>query len=208
MRARVAVANGVQCTYAAYPHKWVQKDLMKTVPVRELAQNGASKVIAAAESEPVLVTKNSEPAVWMVSAHELALVSKQITGDGSIYRDSLAVVASDLFDRGDLSMGRAARLAGIPLADFILLCGKLGIPVLREPPGGLEAELAGLEAALQGERRGTTREAGMPQTVPVPHGEPESVPVDALATRDGGHATSLPETDGEEYFTAATNLVA
>jgi len=66
---------------------------LKTVPVRELSQNGASRVIAAAESEPVLVTKNNEPSVWMVSAREVALASAQLRGDGSVYRDALAVVA-------------------------------------------------------------------------------------------------------------------
>jgi prevent-host-death family protein len=70
---------------------------MKTVPVRELSQNGASKVIAAAENEPVLVTKNNEPAVWMVSAREVALVSEQLTGDRSVYGGALAVVAVDLY---------------------------------------------------------------------------------------------------------------
>jgi antitoxin (DNA-binding transcriptional repressor) of toxin-antitoxin stability system len=180
---------------------------MKTVPVRELSQNGASKVIAAAEHEPVLVTKNNEPAVWMVGAREVALVSEQLTGDQSVYRGALAVVAVDLYSRSILSIGRAARLAGIPLAEFILLCGKLQIPVLNEPPGGLEAEFAGLEAALQGERPAPMHDGGLPETAPVPHGDRQSVRVSALVKRDNGRKSSLPEANDEDYLVAAANLV-
>lgn len=104
---------------------------MKTTPVRELSQNGVSKVIAAAENEPVLITRNNEPAVWMVGARELAMASERLTGEDSVYRDALAVVAADLYRRGSLSIGRAARLAGVPLAEFILFCGRLDIPALR-----------------------------------------------------------------------------
>ena len=181
---------------------------MKTVPVRELSHNGVSKVIAAAEREPVLVTKNNEPSVWMVSAREVALASAQLAGDSSVYGDALAVVAVDFYTRGILSIGRAARLAGTPLAEFILLCGKLQVPVLREPPGGLEAELAGLETALRGKRPATSRDSGLPETAPIPHGDPQSVRVSALVTPDKSRKTSLPETNAEEYLTAAANLVA
>lgn len=180
---------------------------MKTVPVRELSQNGASKVIAAAESEPVLVTKNNEPSVWMVSARDIALASVQQAGDDSIYRDALGVVAVDLYRRGLLSLGRAARLAGIPLAEFILLSGKMHVPVLREPPGGLEAELAGLEGALRGSRPAINRDSALPETATVPHGDAGSVRVSALVTRKKGRRSSRPESNSEEYLTAAANLV-
>lgn len=122
---------------------------MKSISAREMSQNGASKVIAAAQSEPVLITKNNEPSAWVVSARDVALVSERLSGDDSVYRDTLAAVAAHLYSRDLLSIGRAARLAGMPLADFILLCGKVNAPVLREPPEGLEAELAGLEAAVR-----------------------------------------------------------
>lgn len=181
---------------------------MKTVPVRELSQNGASKVIAAAEAQPVLVTKNNEPSVWMVSARDIALASAQRAGDDSVYRDALAVVAVDLYRRGLLSIGRAARLAGTSLADFILLSGKMQVPVLREPPSGLEAELAGLEAALRGQRPPTKRDSALPDTVPVPHGDPKSVRVSALVAHTMSRTSATAENNAEEYLTAAANLVA
>ncbi|MDQ2741544.1 MAG: type II toxin-antitoxin system Phd/YefM family antitoxin [Chloroflexota bacterium] len=119
---------------------------MKTVSVRELSHNGVSKVVTAAEAEPVLISKNNEPAVWMVSANELARVAARLGGDESVYRGALALVAVDLFDRGTLSMGRAARLAGLPLDEFIDLCGRMHVPMLRQPPEGFEAELAAFNA--------------------------------------------------------------
>lgn len=84
---------------------------MKTVTVRELSHEGASKVIRAAQSEPVLVSKNNQPAVWMISADAVARVAEQQPDDQGMYRSTLQVVAVDLFDHGVLSMGRAARLA-------------------------------------------------------------------------------------------------
>lgn len=59
----------------------------------------------------------------------------------------------------------------MPLAEFIILCGTLQVPVLREPPGGLEAELAGLEAALGGQRHTAGHRNALPEIAPVPHGD-------------------------------------
>ncbi|MGI8825929.1 MAG: UPF0175 family protein [Chloroflexota bacterium] len=121
---------------------------MKTVSVRQLSHEGASKVVAAAAAEPVLVTKNNEPAVWMVGASELARVASQVKGGDDVYRHTLALVAVDLFDRGTLSLGRSARFAGVDLAAFIELCGRLHVSILRAPEEGFEAELAAFEDGL------------------------------------------------------------
>jgi prevent-host-death family protein len=181
---------------------------MKTVTVRELSQNGASKVITAAESEPVLITKNNEPSAWVVSAREVALASAQVTGESAVYCSVLTVVAVDLYSKGVLSIGRAARLAGIPLAEFMLLCGRLQVPVLREPPGGLEAELEGLEAALARKGPVAAHDRSVPKTAPVRHGDPPSVRVSARVAPDLDGMSPLPEAIAEEYFTDAANLVA
>ncbi|MGI8968771.1 MAG: UPF0175 family protein [Chloroflexota bacterium] len=122
---------------------------MKTVSVRELSHKGASKVVTLAETEPVVISKNNEPAVWMVSATELARVAARLEGDESVYQQTMALVAVDLFNRGSLSMGRAARFAGMQLGDFIDLCGQLRVPILRQPPEGFEAELAAFDAEFE-----------------------------------------------------------
>lgn len=119
-------------------------------------------------------------------------------GDSAVYDNVLAVVAVDLYSKGVLSIGKAARLAGIPLAEFMLLCGRLQVPVLRVPPEGLEAELEGLEAALEGKG---------PETAPISHDDPQSVRVSMRVALDQDSSASLPGTIAEEYFTDAANIV-
>ncbi len=121
---------------------------MKTVTVRELSHEGVSKAIRAAQTEPVLVSKNNEPAVWMVSADALARIATQQTGDQEIYRSTLQAVAVDLFNHDVLSMGRAAQLAGLPLGDFIDLCDRLHVPVLRESETSVAEEVDAFETWL------------------------------------------------------------
>ncbi|MBV9280826.1 MAG: type II toxin-antitoxin system prevent-host-death family antitoxin [Chloroflexi bacterium] len=45
---------------------------MKTVSIKELSQGGASRVVREAQREPVLISKNNEPAAWVLSSAELA----------------------------------------------------------------------------------------------------------------------------------------
>jgi hypothetical protein len=44
-----------------------------------------------------------------------------------------------------LTLGQAAKLAGLPLGDFIDLCGTLRVPVLWPPPEGIEGISAGVD---------------------------------------------------------------
>jgi len=123
---------------------------MKTLSVRDLSSKGASSAVAAAETEPVLITKHGEPAVWMVAARKLAALAAERGGEEQVYRRALELIAVDLFDREVLSLGQASRLVGIALSDFIDLCARLRVPVLREPEEGIEAELASFDAWLGG----------------------------------------------------------
>jgi hypothetical protein len=132
---------------------------VKTVSVGELSHNGVSKVVSAAESEPVLISKNNEPAVWMISARQLARVAGGHEGGEGLYANALRFLAVDLFDRGALSMGQAARLAGLSLGDFIDLCARLEVPTLREPSEGVESELDRFDAWFA---------SGRPHTAPAP----------------------------------------
>ena len=94
-------------------------------------------------------------------------------------------MAIDLYRRGIISIGRAAEFAGIPLAEFRALCGTLQIPVLHEPPGGLEAELAGLEAALSGQRPTAGYSNALPDIAPVPRDEHEATDLSAHEPSQG-----------------------
>jgi len=58
----------------------------------------------------------------------------------------LDVIAVEQYEHEVLTLGQAATLAGMALGDFIDLCGRLRVPVLWEPKGGLLAEVEAAEA--------------------------------------------------------------
>lgn len=88
-----------------------------------------SKALREAQRQPVLVRHGDKPAVWMVSADDVARVASTVP-DGDVYRHVLEVVAVRLFEEGTLTMMQAARFLSIPLDDFIDLSDRLGVPIL------------------------------------------------------------------------------
>ena len=122
---------------------------MKTLSVKDLYREGASRAVRAAEEEPVLISKNNEPAVWMIGSRALARVAAAGGADADLYRSAMQTLAVKLFDWGVLSLGRAAAMAELSLTDFMELCGTLRIPVFREPREGLEDEVNALDGWLQ-----------------------------------------------------------
>jgi predicted HTH domain antitoxin len=57
--------------------------------------------------------------------------------------DVHVLVAVHLYERGLVSLGRAAKIAGAPLSEFIDRLSALKIPVARYSPDDLYRELAG-----------------------------------------------------------------
>lgn len=130
---------------------------MKTLTIGEVCREGVTKAVRTAEQEPVLIRRGDKPAVWMVSARDVARVARESGGDMS--RAALEILAVRLFDEETLSMNQAAELAGITLNEFLALCERLQVPVVQErwndeaverPP-----EMAALSAAGVDARRGT-----------------------------------------------------
>jgi hypothetical protein len=114
----------------------------KTVSVAELGHGAASRAIREAQQEPVLVSGENRPAVWIVSAEGLAQAAATHGKEAAdTYQRALELLAVESFRQEDLTLGRGAKLAGMALSDFIDLCGELGAPVLWEPEGGIEAEV-------------------------------------------------------------------
>jgi predicted HTH domain antitoxin len=122
---------------------------MKTVSVAELSHGGASRAVRDAQHEPVLVSKDNHPAAWILSASELARLVKARGAEFDVYQRALELLAIDLYQREVLTLGRAAKLAGMSLGDFIDLCDKLGISVLWDSPEGLAADVATFADALE-----------------------------------------------------------
>jgi predicted HTH domain antitoxin len=54
-------------------------------------------------------------------------------------------VVLELYQRGEISSGKAAELLGMSRFEFIQYSGRLGIPFFRYSPEELEAELRDLE---------------------------------------------------------------
>jgi len=64
-------------------------------------------------------------------------------GKGIVQQATLLELAITLFDSEQISLGRAARIAGLAYSEMIDELGRRGIAVIRLRPGELERELAG-----------------------------------------------------------------
>lgn len=122
--------------------------MVKAVSVAELGHGGASRAVREAQHEPVLVSKENRPAAWIVSAEAIARVAAARGEDPDVYQQTLELVAVDLYQHEVLTLGRASKLAGMTLGDFIDLCSRLRVPILWEPEGGIGAEVDAFAAML------------------------------------------------------------
>ncbi len=123
--------------------------MAKTVSVADLGHGRASRAIRDAQQEPVLVSRENRPAAWIVSADKLMQVAAARGVDLDVYQQALELLAVDLFGHEVLTLGQAARLAGLSLGEFIDVCGRLYVPVLWETKEGLEAEVAAAAALAE-----------------------------------------------------------
>ncbi len=108
--------------------------MAKTVSVAQLGHGRAFQVVRDTQREPVLVSKENRPAAWIVSAEALAQVAAVRGVEPDVYHQALELLALDLYRDQVLTLGRAARLAGLPLGDFIDLCGRFQVPVPAPEP--------------------------------------------------------------------------
>ena len=106
---------------------------MKQVGIRELKDN-PTRAVRAARDEPVLITNRDEPEAMLLSMRDL----------GEHEPDVRMGLATSLFAGEALSLGRAARLAGVPIERFMEHLGSRGIPVFRGTPTAMEDDLAAL----------------------------------------------------------------
>lgn len=121
--------------------------MVKTISIEELGRGGASRAVRDAREAPVLISKADRPVAWLISAEKLA---EAAAGHGpaaaAAYQRALELFAVELFDTETISLERGAKLAGLSLDEFIDLCGKVGVSILREPVGGLQAEVEAARA--------------------------------------------------------------
>lgn len=109
---------------------------MKTVNIREL-KNNPSAALRDAREDVVVVMNRDEPQALLVDLKQLG------TGDVAGVRVALAVA---LFRQGNVSLGYAARVAGKPLAEWIALLGRMGIPLVSPTPEDAAHDMAVADA--------------------------------------------------------------
>jgi predicted HTH domain antitoxin len=108
------------------------RNSMQAFSVRQLKSN-PSTVLRAAEADAMaVVTSHQEPTALVVALDRLGLP------DTAAVRSGLAL---SLFQAGSLSVGSAARIAGMPLPRFLKILASLRIPVADASDADLNDEL-------------------------------------------------------------------
>lgn len=103
---------------------------METFTIRDLRERTGDLVRDAEAGKLSLVTKHGQP-IFLAVPFDETLIRAGVRID----------LALKLFDEEVLSTGQAARLAGVPLAEFLEICSAQGIPVVRYSADELDNEL-------------------------------------------------------------------
>lgn len=93
----------------------------KTVNVRQL-KNSPSEVLRMARRQPVVVMYRDQPEAVLFHLDDEGLL-----GEPGVR----LALATALYKSDSLSIGRAAKVAGMPLKAFMVEMGRAGIPVIR-----------------------------------------------------------------------------
>lgn len=107
---------------------------MDTFTIRGLRERTGKLIRDAEQGKLSLVTKHGQP-VFVAVPFDETLLKEGV-------RVALAV---KLFDDEVVSLGKAAKLAGMPQTEFIDHLGALKIPIVRYGKEELERELAAFE---------------------------------------------------------------
>ena len=94
---------------------------MHTTNVRELKKN-PSLALRLAREGPVLILNGDEPDALLMH------LDKSLIETEAGMRPALA---ASLYNGGTVSLGKAARISGLPLGEFVAHLGSLGIEVVR-----------------------------------------------------------------------------
>ena len=93
---------------------------MQTVNVSSL-KNNPGEALRSARNDLVVVMNRDQPDAVMIGLQSGKLLSEP---------GARAALATTLFRDGGLSLARGARMAQMPMADFITHVSRLGIPVI------------------------------------------------------------------------------
>lgn len=85
-------------------------------------KNNPSEALRKLKDAPVLVLKGDKPTAIMLNLDGEALLNEP---------DVKLAIATELFRCGHLSLGRAARLAGMPIVEFMRHLSARGVPIIK-----------------------------------------------------------------------------
>ena len=109
---------------------------MKAVNVRQL-KNNPSSALRMARKHPVVVMNRDHPEALLVHLDDEKLLSEP---------GVRLALATALYKSESVSLGRAAKIAALPLAEFIQQLSYAGIPVIRGNARTLREDLKNLKA--------------------------------------------------------------
>ena len=118
---------------------------MKAVNVRQL-KNNPSEALREARKHPVIVLNRHEPEALLVHLDDDSLLAEP-----GIRRS----LATALYRDRSLSLGRAARFAGVTLVEFIRYVSRCGIPVVRGTAAEVGTDAQAIGAWTKGSSRPT-----------------------------------------------------
>src|SRR4029453_16325005 len=104
---------------------------MGAISVEELARRPARLIEEAERGQVSVVTKDGRP-LFLAVPYDERLAEEEVH----------LVVAVHLYEKELVSLGRAAKIAGLPLTDFIDRLAALKIPVARYSSDELSREIA------------------------------------------------------------------
>ena len=106
---------------------------MEMFGIRDLRERSGDLTRAAEAGKMVVLTKRDRPLMVGTPFSE------------NLLKEGISInIAVHLFSQGVISLGKAARLAELPLETFIQKLGHLGVPVVDYDPEELEQELKNL----------------------------------------------------------------
>ncbi len=111
---------------------------MHTTNVRELKKN-PSLALRRAKEGPVLILKGNVPDAVLMHLDE------SLTKTAAGMRPALA---ASLYKGGSVSLGKAAKISGLSLSEFVVHLGSLGIEIVR-PDETTEDEAEDVSAWLR-----------------------------------------------------------
>ena len=109
---------------------------MKTVNVRQL-KNNPSDALRMARKHPVVVMNRDQPEAVLF----------HLDDDGLLGEPGVRLaLATALYKSESISLGRAAKVAGMPLEAFMAEMGRAGVPVIRGSAKTLQEDLKNIKA--------------------------------------------------------------